>query len=76
MIKTTTPNEIILHLYEESTEQTQEEFRLECLMNTMLSELKDEFEEVKTSLDELSFQPSRANIQQILMYSASFMPKH
>ncbi len=76
MITTTTPNEIILNVYKETSETTQKDFQTECLINAVLSEERDEFEDIKNSLDELSFQPRQKSIDAILKYSASFMRSH
>ncbi len=73
MIKTTTQNEIILNVYKETSESSQEDFQIECILNSILSQERNEFEDMKTSLDELSFQPRQKSIDAILTYSASFM---
>jgi hypothetical protein len=76
MIKTTTQNEIILNVYKENSKRSQEDFQTECILNTLLSEERDEFEDIKISLDALSFQPRQKSIDAILNYSASFMNRH
>ena len=76
MIKTTTQNEVILNVYKETSESSQEDFQAECILNTLLSEERDEFEDIKISLDTLSFQPRQKSIDAILNYSASFMNNH
>ncbi|HVD97892.1 MAG TPA: hypothetical protein VNB90_06780 [Cytophagaceae bacterium] len=73
MIKTTTQNEIILNVYKENSESSQEDFQTECVMNSTLSEERDEFEDIKISLEALSFQPRQKSIDAILNYSVSFM---
>jgi hypothetical protein len=42
-------------------------------MNSTLSEERDEFEDIKISLEALSFQPRQKSIDAILNYSVSFM---
>ncbi len=76
MIKTTTQNEIILNVYKETSVSSQEDFQIECVLNSFLSEVRDEFEDIKNSLDALSFQPRQKSIDAILNYSASFMSSH
>jgi hypothetical protein len=76
MIKTTTQNEVILNVYKETSEQSQEDFQVECILNSILSDERDEFEDIKISLDALSFQPRQKSIDAILNYSASFMNGH
>jgi len=73
MIKTTTKNEIILNVYKETSEESQKDFQTECLMNSKLSEERDELENIKNLLDEASLQPSDKSIDAILKYSASYM---
>jgi hypothetical protein len=76
MIKTTTQNEIILNVYKETSESSQEDFQNECILNSILSQERDELEGLKISLDELSFQPRQKSIDAILNYSVSFMNCH
>ncbi len=76
MIKTTTQNEVILNVYKETSESSQEDFQIECILNSILSEERDEFEDIKISLDALSFQPRQKSIDAILNYSAAFMTSH
>lgn len=76
MTKTTTPNEIILNVYKETSESSQEDFQTECILNHDLSEERDEFEDIKTALDALSLQPKQSSVDAILNYSASFMKSH
>lgn len=76
MIKTATHNEVILNVYKETSENSQRDFRTQCLLNAILSEERDEYEDVKIVLEELSFQPRQKSIDAILNYSASFMSKH
>ncbi len=76
MIKTTTQNEIILNVYKETSESSQEDFQTECILNSSLSEERDEFEDIKISMDELSFQPKQKSLNAILSYSAAFMNLH
>jgi hypothetical protein len=73
MTKTTTPNEVILNVYKETSEKSQLDFQTKCLFNSVLSEERDEFEDIKISLDELSFQPRQKSLDAILNYSNSFM---
>ncbi len=76
MIKTTTPNEVILNVYNETSEKSQRNFQTECILNSGLSEERDEFEDIKQMLDELSFQPRQKSIDTILNYSGSFLNSH
>ncbi len=76
MIKTTTPNEVILNVYNETSEKSQRSFHTECILNALLSEERDEFEDIKQALDQLSFQPRQKRIENILNYSAGFMHSH
>ncbi len=76
MIKTTTENEIILNVYKETSESSQEDFQIECILNSLLSEERDEFEDIKQSLDALAFQPRPKTTDAILNYSASFMSRY
>lgn len=76
MIKTTTPNEVILNVYNETSEKSQRIFQTECILNSLLSEERNEFEDIKQSLDELSFQPRQKSIENILNYSSSFLRSH
>jgi hypothetical protein len=76
MIKTTTQNEIILNVYKETSERSQEDFQVKCIINSMLSEERDEFEDIKISLESLSIQPRKKSIDAILNYSASFMTSY
>ena len=73
MIKTTTPNEVILNVYKETSEESQSDFNTECILNSILSEERETFEQLKQSLDQLSFQPRQQSIENILKYSSSFM---
>ena len=73
MIKTTTPNEIILNVYNETSEESQKDFHTECLINAILSQERDELTDVKTSLDAMSFVPRQRSLDTILNYSSSFM---
>jgi hypothetical protein len=76
MIKTTTQNEIILNVYKETSDRSQEDFHTECILNSLLSEERRELEDIKISLDALSFQPRQKSIDAILNYAASFMNNH
>jgi hypothetical protein len=76
MITTSTQNEIILNIYKETNENSLRDFQTECLINATLSNEKDEFEAIKNSLEELSFQPRQKTIDAILQYSTSFMRSH
>jgi hypothetical protein len=73
MIKTTTPNDILLQLYHETDETSQKDFQLECLLNGHLAEEVDSLNEIKNSLDALSIKPKASSIEAIMRYSASFM---
>ncbi len=73
MIITTTPNEVILNIYKETSEKSQKDFQTECILNSILSEEKEAFEQMKGALDQLSFRPRQKSIENILYYSASFM---
>ncbi|HWZ23103.1 MAG TPA: hypothetical protein VNW06_10645 [Cytophagaceae bacterium] len=73
MIKTTTQNELILTIYRETSEKSQKDFHTECIINSILSEEKEAFEQIKGALDQLSFRPRQKSIENILKYSASFM---
>lgn len=76
MIKTTTSNELILNVYNESSEASQKSFHSECILNELLSEEREIMEDLKTSLENLSFQPRQSSIDAILQYSQSFMTAH
>jgi hypothetical protein len=76
MTKTTTQNEIILNVYKETSESSQEDFHTECILNNDLSDERDEFEDIKMEMDALSLQPNESSIDAILNYSASFMRSH
>jgi hypothetical protein len=73
MIITTTPNELILNVYKETSEKSQKDLERECIINSILSEEKEAFEQIKGALDQLSFRPRQKSIENILKYSASFM---
>jgi len=75
MIKTTTPNEVILNIYRETSESSQQDFQTECLLNSVLAQEKDELEDLKQSLDALAFQPRKSSIESILTYSQTFMAR-
>ncbi len=73
MIKTTTPNEVILNVYLETSKTAQDDFQLECLLDAMLAEERDEIREMKDSLTSIAYQPKKSSIENILNYSSSFM---
>jgi len=73
MIKTTTPNDVILNVYQETSKDSQKDFQLECLLSSLLAEERDEVEAIKDSLSSISYQPRNSSIENILNYSTAFM---
>lgn len=73
MIKTTTQNEVILNLYQETSSTSLKAFETECLLNSTLSQERDDFQALKEALEGLTFSPRRLSIERILKYSQSFM---
>ncbi len=57
MIKTTTPNELILNVYRETSDKSQKDFQTERIINSILAEKKEAFEQIKGALEQLSVLP-------------------
>ena len=71
MTEITTPcqHDVIRHLYNEVAVTEKENFRIERLLHSDLSEEYEALEEVKSALDVLLTEPQDRTIEKILAYS-------
>ncbi len=71
MTKTTTPNDLVKYIYNESTPEQKQEFYVQCMIQTELYGLTESLQEVKDMLDQTILEPSQKSIDAILNYSKS-----
>ena len=71
MTKTSTQNDLIRFLYDETRKHESEQLKQDLLCNNELFEEFNEMAAVKRALSELNYSPSKESINNILDYSKS-----
>lgn len=71
MTKTSTQNDLIRFLYDETRKEESEQLKQDLLLDNELLEEFNQFVTVKRALGELSYEPSKDSINNILDYSKS-----
>lgn len=71
MTKTSTQNDLIRFLYDETRKSESEQLKQDLLCNSELLEEFNEFVTVTRALSELKYEPSKESINSILDYSKS-----
>lgn len=69
MTKTSTQNDLIRFLYDETRKEESEQLKQDLLLDNELLEEFNQFVTVKRALGELSYEPSKESINNILDYS-------
>lgn len=71
MIRTSTKNDLIRLIYNETSDKETQDLELEVLLNSEVGAAFYEMQDLKRSMDKVAMEPSRRSIDNILNYSKS-----
>lgn len=75
MIKTSTPNDVIRLLYDETSEEERQALASSLLFDEVLDKTYENYKELLEQLDHIGVNPSQKTVDAILTYSKSY-PLH
>lgn len=75
MIKTSTPNDVIRLLYDETSEEERQALASSLLFDEVLDKTYENYKKLLEQLDHIGVNPSQKTVDAILTYSKSY-PLH